>query len=156
MSENTNSSERNALSSRIEDMIKSLSDDEKEAIGVFLSRSALFRSIWRAPIPPPEILKTFNETAPNAADRILRLSEAQTAHRHMIQKMIVSRGLKQSGRGQLLAFTIALSFLFAAVLLVLNGYPVSGTIIGTVDIVALVSVFIYGNYSQNKNSHSPQ
>lgn len=44
--------------------------------------------------------------------------------------------------GQVSAFIIALSFLGCATFLIASGYSVSGTILGTVDIVALVTVFL--------------
>ncbi len=44
-----------------------------------------------------------------------------------------------------LGFVITLAFLSACVYLVMNDKVVSGTILGTVDIVALASVFVYAN-----------
>lgn len=44
---------------------------------------------------------------------------------------------------------IALAFLTAASLLVASGHDVAGTFLGTVDIVALVTVFVLGRRNGN-------
>lgn len=46
--------------------------------------------------------------------------------------------------GLIMAFILALSFLAVSAWLINSGNAVSGTIIGTVDLVALVTVFITG------------
>jgi hypothetical protein len=44
--------------------------------------------------------------------------------------------------GLVSAFVIALAFLAASVWIILSGHEVGGTIVGTVDIVGLVTVFV--------------
>lgn len=46
--------------------------------------------------------------------------------------------------GAALGFLIGLAFVGATVYLVTSGHPVSGTILGTVDLAALISVFVFG------------
>lgn len=46
--------------------------------------------------------------------------------------------------GLAMAFTLALSFLGVSAWLIYSGHEVGGTILGTVDLVALVTVFITG------------
>ncbi|MET9002745.1 hypothetical protein [Amycolatopsis sp. NPDC004169] len=50
----------------------------------------------------------------------------------------------QAWVGMIFAFVLAVLFLAASVLLIMNDHEVSGTILGTVDLVALVTVFIMG------------
>jgi len=47
--------------------------------------------------------------------------------------------------GQLAALLISLSFLGCATFLIKSGFSVSGTILGTVDLVALAAVFLATN-----------
>jgi len=43
---------------------------------------------------------------------------------------------------------VALAFLAAAVWLIQGGHSLAGTVLGTVDITALVAVFVLGRVSQ--------
>ncbi|HEX2846792.1 MAG TPA: DUF2335 domain-containing protein [Chitinophagaceae bacterium] len=138
------------ISEEAEEMLKDLPEAQRESIRDLLIGISFSRSAWSGPLPPPEILKAYNKATPDAAERILKIVEAQSIHRQSLERAAISGQLKESGRGQLFGFIVALSFLMASVLLVLKGHDVSGTIIGTVDIVALVSVFIYGKYSQKR------
>ncbi|MGN6294384.1 MAG: DUF2335 domain-containing protein [Chitinophagaceae bacterium] len=136
----------------VEEMLKGLPEIQKESIRNLLTEISFRKSTWSGPLPPPEILKAYNKAAPDASERIIRMVETQSIHRQSLEKAAISEQLKESKKGQLFAFIVALSFLIASVLLILMGHDASGTIIGTVDIVALVSVFIYGKYSQRKES----
>lgn len=127
----------------LKETTKGLPDDEKGRIEAFLSRTSVLQSLWYAPMPPPEILKAYNEVIPDAANRILRLLEVKSGHRQKVQEITVLGRLKERYKGQLFALIIALAFLFVSFVLVLEGHDVSGTIIGSVDLVALVSVFAY-------------
>jgi hypothetical protein len=52
-------------------------------------------------------------------------------------------------RGQLFGFLIAMLFLGASTAVVLAGHDVAGTILGTIDLVALVTVFVVGRRSSD-------
>jgi len=41
---------------------------------------------WSGPLPPPEALEKFNAVIPNGADRIVKMAEAEQAHRHEYEK----------------------------------------------------------------------
>ncbi len=59
--------------------------------------------------------------------------------------------LKQSNLGQIFAFIIAMSFLGVSGFLIYIGHEISGSILGTVDLVALVTAFLVGRHQQNRD-----
>lgn len=68
-----------------------------------------------------------------------------------LETIVVTRELNQSGKGQNYAFVIALAFLLIEATLVYLGHDVSGTIIGSIDLVSLAAVFIVGKYGMGKS-----
>jgi uncharacterized membrane protein len=91
-------------------------------------------------------LAEYNQIVPDAAERILAMAESQAAHRQRLETIVIQGSHKRANLGLVLGFVICLAFLGSALSLVLLGHTWPGTIIGTVDIVGLVSAFIYGSH----------
>lgn len=106
---------------------------------------------WKGPIPPPNILKEYNDAVPNGAERILSMAEKQSEHRMEIEKTVINRELNQSGSGQNYALFIVVLVLVASCILIYLNHDVAGSVLGAVDLVALASVFVIGKYSQKKD-----
>src|SRR5690606_21522030 len=106
---------------------------------------------------PPETLAEYDRVAPGLAERLIRRDELvldmarkQAEHRQRLEGLVVEGNLKRQAVGQWLAAAIAVLFMMAAAFLVYSGHPVSGTLLGTVDLVALVTVFITGKANQGR------
>jgi hypothetical protein len=54
--------------------------------------------------------------------------------------------LRLTSRGQLFGFITALLFLIASTVMVLYGHGLAGAVIGSIDLVSLVAVFVTGRY----------
>ncbi len=78
------------------------------------------------------------------------MAEGQAIHRQYLEKTVVGGDATRAKWGLAFGFIIAISFLAASVSLILLDYVLAGTIIGTVDIVGLVSAFIYGSHSRKE------
>jgi uncharacterized membrane protein len=123
-----------------------------------------FLSLWEGPLPSPDALKAYNEAMPNGADRLLTEVQRQARHRMELERLVIPEQQRQSRRGQLYGLIVALSFLIASFVLIQQGHGLFGTIIGSIDMVALVTVFVVGrqhpvHLHQNKpheNNHKPQ
>ncbi|KKW32764.1 MAG: hypothetical protein UY77_C0014G0004 [Candidatus Uhrbacteria bacterium GW2011_GWA2_53_10] len=85
-----------------------------------------------------------------AAERILKMAEAQSTHRMTLEKSVVDSDNRRSERGQLCAFTIAVLAFGIAGWLGSQGKELAAGIIGGGDLIALVSVFIYGRRQKGK------
>jgi len=68
--------------------------------------------------------------------------EKQLDHRIKQEEISVKRTFNQSSTGQWMAFAIAIIFGIISWDLVKSGQAIAGSIIGTVDLAALVAVFI--------------
>jgi len=96
---------------------------------------------FSGPIPPPSMLKEYNEAAPGAADLILKMAELQQAHRIETER----EDTKRANRGQILAFLLAAGSFACGTITILHGHDTAGTIFGGGTILSLVYAFIRGN-----------
>lgn len=117
-------------------------EPKKKEIAVTIARS------FSGPLPPPEILKEYEEVCPGTALKIVTAFVNQSAHRIDMESKVVTSQLRQSGRGQIYGFIIAVLFLIVSGVLIYTDHDVAGTILGTVDLVALCTVFVVGREKQ--------
>jgi uncharacterized membrane protein len=108
-------------------------------------------SFSSGPLPPPESLARYNEIVPGAAERILRMAETQSDHRKQLENRTVDSQIRQSDRGQWLAFAIAIAFLIGAVITALYGHDTVAGILGGATVVSLAGAFIAGKVQQQRN-----
>ncbi|GGB06798.1 DUF2335 domain-containing protein [Puia dinghuensis] len=106
---------------------------------------------FSGPLPPPDILRQMNEIVPGAAAQIINMTVSQSEHRKAMEKCVVEGQTKQSRDGQRYGFAIAIIVILISGFLVYNGHDIAGTILGGVDLVALVAVFVTGKASQKSN-----
>ena len=102
----------------------------------------------QGPLPPPQDLAEYERILPGSADRIISSSEKQLNHRISIESQTIASQNKQSGLGQIFGFIIAIVGFLCSFGAICMNHAVAGTIIGTVDLVAPVSVFVYGKTAQ--------
>jgi uncharacterized membrane protein len=58
------------------------------------------------PLPPPSMLKGYEDVLPGAADRIFTLMEQQSAHRQELERVALDRNSRSRDRGQFFAFVL--------------------------------------------------
>ena len=76
------------------------------------------------------------------------MAEQQSTHRMALEKHVVTGDSRRSYLGLILGFIIALTFLGGAIFLIYNGHTVPGLLLGGLDLVSLVSVFVIGTNSR--------
>lgn len=79
------------------------------------------------------------------------MAESQADHRRALEKRVIDGDINRAKWGLILGFLVALLFLLASVYMVTSGYLLAGIIIGTVDIVGLVSAFIAGTVARRRD-----
>ena len=92
----------------------------------------------------------YNDAVPGAAERILVMAERQSTHRMDLESRVINADIKRANRGLIAGVVVALAFGAGSFILILSGYEVVGTILGTTDIVGLVATFVYGTESRRK------
>ena len=103
------------------------------------------------PIPDPETLRAYSEIIPNGAERIMAMAEQQASHRMGLEKTVISGQIRQSNTGQFLAFFIGIVALLVAAYCISTGHELGGGIIGATGITGLVTAFIQGKKTQDRN-----
>jgi uncharacterized membrane protein len=114
------------------------------AAGLTVAQST---SVYSGPIPPPEILRGYEEIVPGAAKTILGLWELQTTHRTTLEARALGHNIWRSWAGIISAFLIAMVGLGGGIFLAYNGHDTAGAAIAGTSLVGLVSTFLYGTYS---------
>lgn len=110
-------------------------------------KAVLRKEYYSGPLPPPKALADYNNIVDGAAERILIMAELEQKHRHQIESTALLGEINNDKRGQRFGFGIAITFGVMALVLGLSGQQWLGGIIATVDLLALVTVFVLGRRS---------
>ena len=111
-----------------DEIIESEQDNEEDpkksssiTVAGFMAES---RMEFSGPIPPPNILRQYEDILPGATDRILTMAEAQSKHRQHMEKTVVEGDTKRSAQGLWAGTVIVLATLaFCAYLAKLGSVP---------------------------------
>jgi uncharacterized membrane protein len=79
------------------------------------------------------------------------MAEEQSAHRRLLEDRTNDAQVRQSGRGQWMAFIVALAFLGGSLWITHDGYPAVGATLGGATVVSLATAFILGKRAQQKD-----
>lgn len=107
-------------------------------------KAVIRNEYFSGPLPPPKVLADYNEIVDGAAERILVMAEKEQLHRHEMDSTALLGEINNDKRGQQFGLGIAVFFGIIALILGLTGQQWLGGIIATVDLVALVMVFVLG------------
>lgn len=105
---------------------------------------------YSGPYPHPDHLARFNEVVPGSGRDIFDEFKAQGEHRRNMEALLVRGNERRADRGQWMAFLIVIFFLGTSVWLIREGHETAGIILGSVDLTALVTVFIVGRLPKRK------
>ncbi len=130
------------------DLPKAISNPQNK--GVILTQ---VKASFNGPLPPPDLLRGYEESSPGAADRIISMAERQLAHNQTLQTRMLEatiadrkRDFAEGRLGQICGLIVALSFIAAGTYVASTGHPWPGAVIGGggVGLQALVALFIRG------------
>jgi uncharacterized membrane protein len=114
-------------------------------------------SSMRGPLPPPELLIEYERALPGLGKTIVGWAEQEAKHRRKqdenefsLVDYTVRKQLSLQERGMTYGLIVALAGFVATVLLAYHGAAVAAALVGSLDIVALVSVFVVGRHTQAK------
>ena len=101
-------------------------------------------------LPEPAELAAYNAIIPQGADRIMKMAEAQSAHRIDLERTVVGSQQKMESLGQWFGLVIALFFGTCGSYAALHGQPWFGGIIAGTTLVSLVGIFVYSKQQSKK------
>lgn len=110
----------------------------------------IIRSEYSGPLPPPQSLEKYNKIIPGSAERILAMAEKQSDHRRELEKKALNTDSRNSLLGIISAFIITMTALGAGTYVTKIGHAWPGTLLGSLGLVGLASVFVYGTRQRRK------
>ena len=131
----------------VEDVLEGYIQDPDERQRAVLSIAMRVEAI-ASPYLPPSYLREYEQLVPGSAAKTFELVEKQSTHRQELESSVVHGNERRADRGQWLGLAVALSFLAAATVLIALGHDAAGTILGSVDLVSLVGIFVFGKTKQ--------
>jgi uncharacterized membrane protein len=121
-----------------------------------------YSQVTLGPLPPPELLRGYEQICPGGADRIIKMAEVEGDHRRRMEKTALDaqiesmrRGYSEARLGQIFAFAIATIFLAGGSYVAVQGQPLTGSLFGSVGLVGIVSAFIWGRAKEQKPEEEP-
>lgn len=115
---------------------------------------AMEQRSYSGPLPAPEDFAAYEKVLPGSTDRIIAMAEKSLDSRISNEKTIIDTRLKQSGRGQILGFILAVLFGVISLVLALTGHEVLAGIIASGDIISLAVIFVLNREPSPKNEGS--
>lgn len=107
-------------------------------------------AFFSGPLPPPEVLKGYDDACPGAAERILAMAEKQADHRRSMESRNQTQGGRREWLGMVLGFVVAMNAIGGGVYLIRHGSQVEGLTSIIVALGGLVGVFIYARHVKVK------
>lgn len=127
-------------SSAVQEIMKLIPEEKREK--AMSALTVIRQESFAGPIPPPQVLKGYEDVLPGSADRILKMAENQQQHRIEIEKKAISSQAENSKRGQIFAFIV---FILCVIVGLVFAYLDMKTFAGvflTTTMVILVGFFI--------------
>jgi uncharacterized membrane protein len=143
-----NPDESQAVAQNTESTVDTNDSRDKKIVGVKMVQQ------FSGPLPPPELLKSYDGIVKNGAERIFVMTEKQVQHRINMEDKIVNEELIQSSRGQIIGAILVLIALSLSVFLALRGHDLVASVIGGTTLIGLATVFVKGKIETNKDNDS--
>ena len=97
---------------------------------------------FSGPLPPPSLLRQYEENFSGAAERVVAMAEKEQDHRHKIERRALTSDSIIRVLGMVFAFLITLVALGAAAWLATQGYEFLGGILGLGGISLIIARFL--------------
>ena len=128
-------------------------DDLSELVAAKLV--AFKSSFYSSPLPPPEILRGYEEIVSGSAKKILSMAEAEMKHRHATESKIVDSNISRAWWGLLAGFVLSVVAIGGGLIVIALGHDTAGATIATGGTVSLATVFITGKVLSQQKENAP-
>ena len=102
------------------------------------------------PLPPPQLLKGYNDAFAGCAERVVAMAERQSEHRQKLETIVIESNCKAQSRGQWFAFVLALMVIGGGVYLLAQGKSVQGFSAIIIALASLIGALVYSHTEQKK------
>jgi uncharacterized membrane protein len=105
---------------------------------------------YEAPVPPPSMLRGYEDVVPGSAKQIMNDAHGQMVHRHGLENKQLDAAISNSKRGQWFGFIIAVLVIVGGVTLILADRSVEGLALILPGLAALAGTFVYSQIQQSR------
>ena len=113
-----------------------------------VTTSLSYTASYSGIIPDPAMLAMLDQVVPGSANTIIEMAVRQERHRQELEAAVVQAGIRSQRLGLHYGLAIAVVAFVVAAFVAYIGHPIEGTFLGTVDLVGLAGVFVYGSREQ--------
>lgn len=106
---------------------------------------------FSGPIPPPQLLKGYEDIMPGSAREIFDMAKDQAAHERSFENKALGAQMRDNLLGQVFGFLIGTIAILAGTYAAVNGAQLSGGLIGGGGVAALTAVFVLGRRPKNSD-----
>lgn len=99
---------------------------------------------FSGPLPPPEVIRGYDQILPGGAERIFAMAEREQLFRHQLENTAVTGAILKDRRGQWMGFSITIIILLIASISAWRGNTTFAGALIAIDLIGLVSVFVLG------------
>lgn len=163
---NSNNPAENRSDTQNNDVANQLEEKVEETIGEILDtdiaapekKRALVKmvvsmiKVHSGPLPDGDTIEQYSRCIPDGGNRVMALTERQQVHRHNMEDKHLTSVIKHTSTGQWMGFALAIAFLGVGTWLISAGHELAGILISSIDLVALVGVFVLGKYVQKSGN----
>jgi uncharacterized membrane protein len=96
------------------------------------------------PLPNPRILAGYEDVQAGFAERIMAMAEREQEHRHQMDRKDLDQSYGLASRGQIFGLVALVIMASLAITLAVLGHPGWAAVVGGIDVVGVVSVFVTG------------
>jgi uncharacterized membrane protein len=139
------------------DATEGLPEPQREAARGAAFRLAMqvsYTESFTSPMPPPAVMRGYEDIHAGAFDRILSLTERQMEHRHQIENKVIDSDITQAHRGLDRGFIVVMTVLIGGIVLLGMGRDISGLILSVGSLVGLGGLFVYASSRRNSERQS--
>ena len=112
-------------------------------------------SSFSGPIPPPNIIKGYEEILPGSADRIIAMAENQSKHRQKMEEIKFRSESRDGLLGIIFAFVLGISCIIVAAIIVIlvpkSAGAIFGSLLGITGIGSIIATFITSTHSHSNH-----
>lgn len=97
---------------------------------------------WAGPLPPPQLLRQFDDVVADGAERIMQQWEGESGHRRMMERREAEIFARADLLGRLFAFAFVLLALAVTAVAITHAQPFVAAILGGTTIASIVWAFL--------------
>lgn len=135
----------------IEEVRRLLRENPAEDPEIILQKiTRVMAEYTSGPLPPPSMLRGYEEVLPGAADRIFTLMEQQSIHRHDLETKMLDSDVRSRDRGQVFAFVLCFIVIVGGFVAILAGQELTGMAAILTAVAGVAATFLVTRRRQQR------